>query len=373
VIDGMVAVKLNVLHLHLTDDQGWRFEVKKYPRLTQVGAWRTEPDTGHGPGRAAAGSIPRTSCAIWWPMPPRGHHHRSRNRSARPCPGAGRGLSRSRRAGRHPAGFGRLGVNPYLFNPGPKGMAFVKDVLDELMAVFPSTFIHLGGDEAVKDQWERAPQVQAQMRGLGIKTENGLQSWMIEQLGSYLAQHGRRLIGWDEILEGGLPASASVMSWRGEAGAVDAANAGHDVVLSPAPNLYLDNLQSDRGDAPPGRIAIQTLEAVYRYDPMPKGIDAQKAAHVLGAQANAWSEYIVTPWQMQHKIFPRIGALAESVWSDPQAAKDYPGFLARLDPQMRRWRAAGLEVADSALAVDFKLVERAAPRSMLRSTASAWA
>jgi hexosaminidase len=235
-------------------------------------------------------------------------------------------------------------------------MAFVKDVLDELMAVFPSTFIHLGGDEAVKDQWERAPQVQAQMRGLGIKTENGLQSWMIDQLGSYLAQHGRRLIGWDEILEGGLPASASVMSWRGEAGAVDAANAGHDVVLSPAPNLYLDNLQSDRGDAPPGRIAIQTLEAVYRYDPMPKGIDAQKAAHVLGAQANAWSEYIVTPWQMQHKIFPRIGALAESVWSDPQAAKDYPGFLARLDPQMRRWRAAGLEVADSALAVDFKLV-----------------
>ncbi|MFC3671882.1 beta-N-acetylhexosaminidase [Novosphingobium pokkalii] len=356
VIDGMVAVKLNVLHLHLTDDQGWRFEVKKYPRLTQVGAWRTEPDTGHGPGPRSGGFYTQDELRDLVA------YAAARGITIVPeidLPGHAQALVAAYPdlgvLGGTPPVSGDWGVNPYLFNPGPKGMAFVKDVLDELMAVFPSTFIHLGGDEAVKDQWERAPQVQAQMRGLGIKTENGLQSWMIDQLGSYLAQHGRRLIGWDEILEGGLPASASVMSWRGEAGAVDAANAGHDVVLSPAPNLYLDNLQSDRGDAPPGRIAIQTLEAVYRYDPMPKGIDAQKAAHVLGAQANAWSEYIVTPWQMQHKIFPRIGALAESVWSDPQAAKDYPGFLARLDPQMRRWRAAGLEVADSALAVDFKL------------------
>ncbi|WP_245652675.1 beta-N-acetylhexosaminidase [Novosphingobium capsulatum] len=360
VIDGMVAVKLNVLHLHLTDDQGWRFEVKKYPRLTQVGAWRTQPDTGQGPdadkGARSGGFYTQAELRDLVA------YAAARGITVVPeidLPGHAQALVAAYPElgvlGGTPPVSGDWGVNPYLFNPGPQGMAFVKDVLDELMAVFPSTFIHLGGDEAVKDQWERAPQVQAQMRALGIKTENGLQSWMIDQLGSYLAQHGRRLIGWDEILEGGLPPSASVMSWRGEAGAVDAANAGHDVVLSPAPNLYLDNLQSDRGDAPPGRIAIQTLEAVYHYDPMPKGIDAQKAAHVLGAQANAWSEYIVTPWQMQHKIFPRIGALAESVWSNPAQAKDYPGFLARLDPQMRRWREAGLEVADSALAVDFKI------------------
>lgn len=358
VIDGMVAVKLNVLHLHLTDDQGWRFEVKKYPRLTQVGAWRTEPETGQGPGPRSGGFYTQDELrALVAYAAARGitivpeidlPGHAQALVAAYPDLGV---------LGGTPPVSGDWGVNPYLFNPGPQGMAFVKDVLDELMAVFPSTYIHLGGDEAVKDQWERAAQVQAQMRALGIKTENGLQSWMIDQLGAYLAQHGRRLIGWDEILEGGLPPSASVMSWRGEAGAVDAANAGHDVVLSPAPNLYLDNLQSDRGDAPPGRIAIQTLEAVYRYDPMPKGIGADKAGHVLGAQANAWAEYLVTPWQVQHKIFPRIGALAESVWSDPARPKDYKDFLARLDPQMRRWRAGGLEVADSALAVDFKIAQ----------------
>jgi hexosaminidase len=356
VIDGMVAVKLNVLHLHLTDDQGWRFEVKKYPRLTQVGAWRTEPETGQGAGARSGGFYTQDEL--------RGlvAYAAARGITVVPeidLPGHAQALVAAYPElgvlGGTPPVSGDWGVNPYLFNPGPAGMAFVKDVLDELMAVFPSTTIHLGGDEAQKDQWERSPQVQAQMRDLGIKTENGLQSWMIEQLGSYLAQHGRRLIGWDEILEGGLPPSASVMSWRGEAGAVDAANAGHDVVLSPAPNLYLDNLQSSRGDAPPGRIAIQTLEAVYLYDPMPKGIGPDKAGHVLGAQANAWAEYLVTPWQMQHKIFPRIGALAESVWSDPARPKDYQDFLARLDPQMRRWRLGGLEVADSALAVDFKI------------------
>jgi hexosaminidase len=356
VVDRMVEVKLNTLHLHLTDDQGWRFEVKRYPELTRTGAWRLPPDTGGGPGPKVGGFYTQDE------LKKLVAYATQRGVTIVPeidLPGHAQALVAAYPEvgvlGDKPAVSHDWGVNPWLFNPAPEGIAFVRNVLDELMEVFPSTFIHLGGDEAVKDQWERSPQVQSQMRKLGIKTENAMQSWMIDQFASYLNQHGRRLIGWDEILEGGgLPASASVMSWRGEQGAVDAANAGHDVVLSPAPILYLDSLQSDLADEPPGRITYQTLEKVYRYDPMPKGIDAQKAAHVLGLQVNAFSEYLVTPYQMQHVIFPRAGAMAEVAWSPAVTGeKDYPAFLARLTPQIHRWKQGGVEVADSAFAVAF--------------------
>jgi hexosaminidase len=356
VVDRMVEVKLNTLHLHLSDDQGWRFEVKRYPELTRIGAWRQGPDTGNGPGPRTGGFYTQDELKALVA------YASARGITVVPeidLPGHAQALVASYPQfgvlGDRPAVSHDWGVNPWLFNPGPEGIAFVHDLLDEVMAVFPSTFIHLGGDEAVKDQWERSPQVQSQMRKLGIKSENALQSWMIDQFGNYLAQHGRRLIGWDEILEGGnLPTSASVMSWRGEQGAVDAANAGHDVVLSPAPILYLDSLQSDLADEPPGRITYQTLEKVYRYDPMPKGIDAAKAAHVLGLQVNAFSEYLVTPYQLQHAIFPRAGAMAEVAWSPATAGeKDYPTFLRRLTPQIRRWKQGGVEVADSAFAVAF--------------------
>jgi hexosaminidase len=355
IVDRMVEVKLNTLHFHLADDQGWRFEVKRYPELTRIGAWRLPPDTGGGPGPKHGGFYKQEQLKALVA------YAAERGITVVPeidLPGHAQALVASHPEfgvlGDRPAVSHDWGVNPWLFNPNDAGMTFVRNVLDELMAVFPSQFIHIGGDEAVKDQWERSPEVQSQMRKLGIKTENEMQSWMIDRFGEYLAQHGRRLIGWDEILEGGLPASASVMSWRGEQGAVDAANAGHDVVLSPAPNLYLDNLESTLPDEAPGRISIQTMEAVYRYDPMPKGIDAAKAKHVLGVQGNAWSEYIVTPWQLQHKLFPRVGAIAETAWS-PQVTgeKDYPGFLARLTPQIQRWKQGGFEVSDSAFGVAF--------------------
>jgi hexosaminidase len=227
-------------------------------------------------------------------------------------------------------------------------------VLDEVMDLFPSTYIHVGGDEAIKDQWQSSPVVQTRMRELGLKNEHEMQSWFIEHLGQYLAAHGRRLIGWDEILEGGLPASASVMSWRGEQGAIDAANAGHDVVLSPAPTLYLDSLQSDRADEPPGRLSIMTLKDVYAYEPMPKGIAPDKAAHVLGAQGNAWTEYLVTPAQVRHAIFPRLDAVSEITWS-PKDRRDWTGFLDRLDIQRLRYARQGINAADGAFAVNFAL------------------
>ena len=364
IVDQMAAVKLNTLHLHLTDDQGWRFEVKRYPKLTEIGAWRTPPSTGPSSGGAPG---PRVG-GFYTQDQLRGlvAHAAVRGVTIVPeidLPGHAQALVAAYPEhgvlGDRPAVGHDWGVNPYLLNPQAKSVRFIEDILDELMDVFPGTYIHLGGDEAVKDQWERSPQVQAQMQGLGLKTEMQMQSWLIDQLGAYLAAKGRRLIGWDEILEGGLPASASVMSWRGEKGAVEAANQGHDVVLSPAPILYFDNLQSDRGDEPPGRLAIQTLAHIYKYEPMPAGIAPDKAHHVLGAQANSWSEYLVTPYQVQHALFPRAAALAEIGWS-PKAARDFPGFLGRLQPQVARWRRSGMEVADSAFAVGYTLQGSAA-------------
>ena len=355
VVDQMASVKLNTLHLHLTDDQGWRFEVKRYPKLTELGAWRAPPSAGGPPGPRVGGFYTQDQLKALVA------YAAERGITIVPeidLPGHAQALVAAYPElgvfGDRPGVSHDWGVNPYLLNPGPEGVAFVKHVLDELIAVFPGTYIHLGGDEAIKDQWQRSPQVQAQIKALGLKDEDQLQSWLIDEFGNYLAAKGRRLIGWDEILEGGLPPSASVMSWRGEKGAVDAANQDHDVVLSPAPTLYFDSLQSDRADEPPGRLSIQTLADVYRYEPMPAGIDAEKAKHVLGAQANAWSEFLVTPYQVQHVIFPRAAALAEITWS-AEGKRDFFDFLARLDPQIQRWRRSGVEVADSAFAVGFRL------------------
>ncbi len=355
IVDQMASVKLNTLHLHLTDDQGWRFEVKAYPKLTTVGGWRTPPSSGGTPGPRVGGFYTQADLRKLVA------YAAERGVTIVPeinLPGHAQALVAAYPdlgvMGDTPQVSNEWGVNPYLFDPGPRGIAFVKTVLDEVMSVFPGTYIHLGGDEAVKDQWERSPRIQAQIKALGLKDENGLQSWMIDQFGEYLASKQRRLIGWDEILEGGLPASASVMSWRGEKGAVEAANTDHDVVLTPAPTLYLDSLQSDRADEPPGRLSIQTLADVYRYEPMPAGIAADKAHHVLGAQGNAWSEYIVTPYQMQHVLFPRAAAIAEMTWS-AKGKRDFAGFIDRVQPQTRRWRTSGIEVADSAFAVGYTL------------------
>lgn len=356
IIDQMAQHKLNRLQLHLTDDQGWRIEIKRYPDLTRIGAWRdsTTPNPGAPAGRyggfytqAELRALVAYAAARAVTIVPEIDLPGHAQAAIAAYPGIGV-------LGDRPPVSGEWGINPYLFNVDDRSLGFVKNVLDEVMAIFPSPILHIGGDEALKEQWQASPAVQARMRLLGIADEEHLQSWFVEQLGQYLARHGRRLIGWDEILEGGLPPSASVMSWRGEAGAIQAANLGHDVVLSPGPVLYLDNLQSSRGDEPPGRLKVQTLADVYAYDPMPTAIDAAKSRHVLGVQANLWAEYMVTPEQREHALFPRIAALAEISWS-PKAARDWPGFLARLDPQFERYRRQGIAAADSAFAVDFEV------------------
>lgn len=356
IIDAMAAQKLNMLHLHLTDDQGWRVEIKRYPKLTEIGGWRTPPSSGGAPGEKVGGFYTQDELKALVAY--------AADRGITIVPEIDMPGHAQAAVAAYPEEIGVLGdrpdvshdwgINPWLFSPSDRSMGFIRNILDELMDIFPSSFIHVGGDEAVKDQWQRSPQVQAQMNRLGIKTENQLQGWMIAQLGQYLSSKGRRLIGWDEILEGDVPTSASVMSWRGEKGAVEAANKGHDVVLAPAPILYFDSLQSDRHDEPPGRLSIQTLEQVYAFEPVAAGVSADNARHVLGAQATAFSEYLATAKQKEHAIFPRLSAVAELTWS-AKDKRDWKGFVARLDPQMLRYQREGIAAADSAFAVNFRM------------------
>jgi hexosaminidase len=356
-INQMVALKLNVFHLHLTDDQGWRIEIKRYPELTRIGAWRIEPSAGGGaPPKRYGGFYTQTQ------LKDLVAYAAQRGITVVPemdLPGHAQAIVASYPElgvfGDRPPVSGDWGINPYLIDPGPKGVQFVENVLDEIMQIFPSPFIHLGGDEAIKDQWERSPRVQALMKEKGIKTEDALQSYLVQQFAAYLRAHGRRLIGWDEILQGGgLPASAAVMSWQGEKGAVDASKQGHDVVLSPAPTVYLDNIQAWLPDEPPMRAAEPpiTLKTVYDYDAMPAEIAQADSSHVLGAQMNAWAEYLVTPERVQWATFPRLAAFAEGVWS-PKTARNFNGFLDRVEPQVERWRREGVVAADSAFAVAY--------------------
>ena len=358
-IDWMALHKLNTLHWHLTDDQGWRLQIKRYPELTSIGACRQAV----GPDAALTGGPDRPYCGFYTQDQVRAlvRYAAARYITIVPeieMPGHAQAALATYpelgAIGKRPPVSTRWGISTWLYAPDARSIAFLEHVLDEVMQLFPSPYIHVGGDEAAKDQWRDSPRVQARRRALGLADDNALQGWMVAQVGRYLSAHGRHMIGWDEILEGGVPADAAVMSWRGTEGAIAAANAGHDVVLSPAPTLYLDYLQSDAHDEPPGRPTLSTLQDVYTFDPVPPEIDATQAKHVLGAQANLWTEYMPTLARAEHAIFPRIAALAELDWS-PAATRDWRGFLARLPAQLARYRALGIDYADSAFAPRFAL------------------
>ena len=354
-IDEMSWHKLDVLHWHLTDDQGWRIQIKKYPELTAIGAWRT-PASLHGGAPRYGGfytqdeirAIVRYAAARYITIVPEiempGHAQAAI--AAYPQLGV---------TGERPPVSPDWGVHTYLYNIDDATFSFLEDVLSEVMDLFPGRYIHIGGDEAAKGQWQASAQVQRRMRELGIPDAVALQGYFTARIGKFLAAHGRRLIGWDEILEGGVPSSATVMSWRGEAGGVAAARAGHDVVMAPSPLLYFDHVQSDLHDEPPGRPDVVSLRDVYTYEPVPHELDAAQARHVLGAQANLWTEYMDTPQRIEHAAFPRAAALAEALWSPP-SRRDWHDFLARLPAQFARYRALGVAYADSAFAPDIRAV-----------------
>jgi hexosaminidase len=350
-LDQMGQHKLNVFHWHLTDDQGWRIEIKRYPELTRIGAWRTPPGAGHDgePERyggfytqqqirdvVAYAAARQITIVPELDMP----GHAQAVIASYPEIGV---------TGNRPKVSPDWGINPYLYNVDDNSFQFIENVLAEVMALFPSRYIHLGGDEAIKDQWRASPAVQAKMHALHLKNEDALQGWFMGQLGTYLAQHGRRLIGWDEILDGGVPADATVMSWRGTDGAIKAAKMNHDVVMTPSPDVYFDNVQSDLQQEIAGRAPELDFASVYAFDPIPKALNALQAAHVLGAQANVWTEHLPSMRHVEKAVFPRLAAISEAVWS-PAAARNWQGFLARMPAQLARYSTQQISYSDSAFA-----------------------
>jgi hexosaminidase len=345
VIDWMALHKLNVLHWHLTDDQGWRLEILRYPELTRVGAWRTPAGAGNPPPyggfytQAEVRELVAYAASRFVTIVPEIEMPGHAQAAIASYPRLGTGGT--------PPVSPDWGVHDWLFNAEESTLVFLENVLDEVIGLFPGEFVHVGGDEAVKDRWRASPRVQARIRELGLADEAALQGWFIARIGRFLDARGRRLIGWDEILESGIPARAAVMSWRGTAGGTAAARAGHDVVMAPSPVLYLDHWQSDSPREPPGRPDIVSLADVYAFDPVPADLAPAEAHRILGAQVNAWTEHMRLTGRVEHQAFPRAAALAEATWS-PVAARDWDSFVSRLGAQFVRYRRLGIRFADSA-------------------------
>ncbi|MFE4638383.1 beta-N-acetylhexosaminidase [Streptomyces sp. NPDC056773] len=356
-IDLLAAHKLNVLHLHLTDDQGWRVEIKRYPELTGVGAWRARSRWGH------------RSSPLWNETPHGGFYTQddireivayAAERHVRVVPEIDvPGHSQAAIAAYPELGntdvvdtaalevWDDWGINENVLAPTEAVLRFYEGVFEELLELFPaevSPFVHVGGDECPKTQWKASGVAQARISELGVDGEDGLQSWFIRHFDGWLAARGRRLIGWDEILEGGLAPGAAVSSWRGYAGGIAAAEAGHDVVMCPEQQVYLDHRQAGGGDEPMPIGYVRTLEDVYRFEPVPPKLSEEAAAHVLGAQANVWTEVMEDQSRVDYQAFPRLAAFAEVVWSRlplPEE-RDYAEFEARMAAHYRRLDALGV-------------------------------
>ncbi|MFF4370453.1 beta-N-acetylhexosaminidase [Streptomyces sp. NPDC001594] len=356
-IDLLAAHKLNVLHLHLTDDQGWRIEILRHPRLTETGSWRPRTRWGH---RASP---------LWNETPHGGFYTHddireivayAAERHVRIVPEIDiPGHSQAAIAAYPWLGNADVvdtaalgvwddwGVNQNVLAPTEEVLRFYEGVFEEVLELFPpevSPFVHVGGDECPKDQWRASATAQARIGELGVDGEDGLQAWFIRHFDRWLADRGRRLIGWDEILEGGLADGAAVSSWRGYAGGIAAAEAGHDVVMCPEQQVYLDHRQADGPDEPMPIGYVRSLEDVYRFEPVPPKLSPEAAAHVLGAQANVWTEVMEHQGRVDYQVFPRLAAFAEVVWSwmpEPES-RDWVGFEGRVAAHLARLDALGV-------------------------------
>jgi hexosaminidase len=347
-IDLMARYKLNTFHWHLTEDQGWRIEIKRYPWLTQVGAYRKETmvarhfDPYDGDGVPYGGyytqdeirDVVRYAAQRYVTVVPEiempGHSLAAL--TAYPELACTSGPF-------HVAT--QWGVFEDIYCPTEKTFAFLEGVLTEVMELFPSRYIHVGGDEAPKFRWHDSPVAQAVMQQNGLANEEELQSYFIKRIEQFLSSHGRRLVGWDEILEGGLPPEATVMSWRGTEGGIAAARADHDVVMTPGDFLYFDHLQGEASAEPLGIGGYVPLERVYEYEPVPDSLTPEQATHILGAQGNMWTEYVATPEHLEYMVYPRALALAEVTWS-PREARSWASFQARLPSALAALERAGV-------------------------------
>ena len=339
-LDLMAMYKMNKFHWHLTDDHGWRIESDKYPLLNDIGSWRVDRDdqpwgeadpAREGEARSNGGyytkeeieeivayaaeryidvipeiDFPGHCCAILEAYP---------------------SLACANDDTTYTVQFG-----PYwppraiLCGGNDSVMAFLKDVMDEIIPLFPYQYIHIGGDEAVKDNWKRCPRCQARIKKLGLAGEEGLQSWMTSEIEAYVQSKGKRIIGWDEILDGGVTTDATVMSWQGTQGGIAAARHGNDVIMTPLDFCYLNFYQAAASFQPPAMPnSLVTLRKVYQFDPLPQGLTEAQQRHILGGQANLWTEYINTPEQLEYMLLPRLCAMAEVLWT-PLQTKSWERF-----------------------------------------------
>lgn len=344
-LDQMARLKLNVFHWHLTDDQGWRIEIPKYPRLTTVGATRDSSLVGH------LTRIPH----IYEYEKVQGYYTQQQikevvNYAAKlhinvmpelEMPGhAQAALCAYPELGCFPSDSVKVwplwGVSKDIFCAGKtETYQFLQDVLDEFVKLFPYNYIHVGGDECPTDHWEKCPLCQQKMKETGCKTEHELQSYLIAQMGKYLETKGKNIIGWDEILQGGIPQGAAIMSWRGEKGGIEASKLGHKTVMTPASVVYLDMLQSSDPQEPLSIGGPVSLEKVYKYDPAPFYLDEAVKKNIIGAQGNLWREYIHTQKHTEYMYFPRLQALSEVLWTNIES-KNYNNFTTRLDEEYNR-------------------------------------
>ncbi|NUO44128.1 MAG: beta-N-acetylhexosaminidase [Streptomyces sp.] len=353
-LDLMAAHKLNVFHFHLTDDQGWRVEIKRHPRLTEVGSWRARTKFGH---RASP---------LWEEKPHGGYYTQDDIREIVAYAAERHitvvpeidvpGHSQAAIAAYPELGntdvidttslsvWDNWGISPNVLAPTDNTLRFYEGVFEELLELFPGEFVHIGGDECLKDQWRQSATAQARIKELGVGDEDGLQAWFVRHFDTWLSARGRRLIGWDEILEGGLADGAAVSSWRGYGAGVTAARAGHDVVMCPEQHVYLDYRQADGPDEPVPIAYVRTLEDVYRFEPVPTELTADEAAHVLGTQANLWTEVMEDHARVDYQAFPRLAAFAEVAWSTLPAPgeRDFAGFERRMATHYRRLDALGV-------------------------------
>ncbi|MEU8322339.1 beta-N-acetylhexosaminidase [Nonomuraea sp. NPDC048881] len=345
-IDLMALHKLNVLHLHLTDDQGWRVEIRRYPRLTEVGGWRRESQTGWNgamDGRPHGGyytqddlrEIVAYAAARHVTVVPEIDLPGHTQAAIAAYPELGNlGTPLEVRT--------TWGIGRNVLNAEDATVAFFKNVLDEVLELFPSPYVCVGGDECRKEQWRESPSAQRRIRELGLRDEEELQSWFIHQFDDFLAARGRRLVGWDEILEGGLAPGAVVASWRGDLGAVAAARRGHDVINCSNTQVYFDYRQGPGEDEPVPFGTVLALEDVYAFEPVPAQLrDDPAAERVLGAQCGVWTELIDSNRRVDYMVFPRLAAFAETVWGPP--GRDLEDFRARLAGHLPRLAAIGVE------------------------------
>lgn len=366
-IDYLALHKLNYFHWHLTEDQGWRIEIKKYPKLTEIGSKRNGSIIGKYPGKgsdntpeggfytqeevkdivkyasdrfitvipeiempghssAAIAAYPELSC---FPnektnLPANMISDKSKQEMAN---------------GRNKIVQETWGVHADIFVPTENTFKFLEDVLDEVIALFPSKYIHIGGDEAPKDAWKKSEFCQQMIKEKGLKDEHGLQSYFIQRIEKYVNGKGRTIIGWDEILEGGLAPNAIVMSWQGEAGGIAAAKENHQVIMTPGSHVYLDHSQT-KNEKEVTIGGFLPLEKVYSYEPIPKELNEQQAKYVMGAQGNVWTEYMANPAKVEYMIFPRLSALSEVLWS-PKDKKDWSQFQTKIETMKKRYTMWG--------------------------------